>query len=168
MNNKLISNLLPLETKRLLINVSSDADVDLLLKMDKQEQTQKYLGGIKNKSKEERIEFLKRKSNSLTIYLKNKTPIGFVGIGINPENNSAELSYIFDNDYCNKGYCTEACEKIISVCYEDLKVELYKKYKNDRHSYTYEVLEKLGFTCEESNREDFLDYKLLNNTRKNK
>ena len=36
-------------------------DVDLLLKLDKQPSTQKYLGGIKNKTKDERILFLTKK-----------------------------------------------------------------------------------------------------------
>ena len=57
MKNKLFISLLPFETERLIIRKTSIEDVDLILKMDKQEITQKYLGGIKEKSKEERIVF---------------------------------------------------------------------------------------------------------------
>jgi RimJ/RimL family protein N-acetyltransferase len=93
-----------MQTERLIIKPTTINDIDLLLKMDKQEITQKYLGGIKNKTREERIEFLKKKSNSYTVYLKDNTPTGFIEI-----NKNNELGYIFDYAYCNKGYCTEAC-----------------------------------------------------------
>ena len=51
------------ETERLYIRNTVLDDVDLLLKMDKQEKTQIYLGGIKHKSREERIIFLENKIN---------------------------------------------------------------------------------------------------------
>lgn len=50
-NEKLIS-LLPIETERLIIRLTSILDIDMILKMDKQEETQKYLGGVKNKRRE--------------------------------------------------------------------------------------------------------------------
>lgn len=58
MKNKQFIALLPLKTKRLLIKPSSTKDIDLMLKLDKQDDTQKYLGGIKNAAKEDRIAFL--------------------------------------------------------------------------------------------------------------
>ena len=61
-------NNLPIETDRLIINKTTIEDIDLILKLDKQEVTQKFLGGIKNKTREERIEFLKKK-DSLTVSL---------------------------------------------------------------------------------------------------
>jgi hypothetical protein len=52
-------------------------DVDLLLKLDKQPSTQKYLGGIKNKTKDERILFLTKKELNLVfayvLYIVNKS-----------------------------------------------------------------------------------------------
>ena len=106
--NLLFINLLPLKTNRLIIKQTSCIDIDLILKMDKQEETQKFLGGIKNKTKEERIDFLSKKeskfkegiASSLTVYL-NEIPIGFVGLKI--QEDIAEISYIFDYDYWNKG-----------------------------------------------------------------
>ncbi len=58
MKNQEFINLLPLETNRLIIRPVQIEDVDLLLKMDKQEITQKYLGGIKDRTREERVAFL--------------------------------------------------------------------------------------------------------------
>ena len=77
MKNKLLISLLPFETERLIIRKISIDDVDMILKMDKQEETQKYLGGIKNKTREERIDFIKKYDNDvvgqLTVCLKDKT-----------------------------------------------------------------------------------------------
>ena len=99
-----MKELLPIYTERLKIVETSIDDIDLILKMDKQESTQKYLGGIKDRSREERIEFLKNKKNSLTVLLDD-IRIGFVGLKI--DNNIAEISYIFDSDYVGNGYCSE-------------------------------------------------------------
>ena len=71
-------------------------DVDLLLKLDKQPSTQKYLGGIKNKTKDERILFLTKKElnkNAYTVLLDNIL-IGFVELKVSGE--YGEVSYIFD------------------------------------------------------------------------
>ena len=152
MKNELFLKQLPLHTNRLLITKTTINDIDLLLKMDKQEETQMYLGGIKNKSKEERIEFLRKKeqknnkgiSSSLTVYL-DKTPIGFVGLKIDEESNSGEISYIFDIDYTKKGYATEVVEKIIEIAF--LKVGLTKIFADtvEKNISSSKLLLKLGF-----------------------
>ena len=51
MKNQELINLLPIKTERLIIKDTSIDDIEMLMKMDKQEQTQKFLGGIKNKTK---------------------------------------------------------------------------------------------------------------------
>ena len=145
MKNEIYNSLLPIQTKRLILRKTTIQDIDLILKMDKQILTQKYLGGIKNKTKEERIEFLKNKDNnskSLTVFLKDK-PIGFIELIIN--NNSAELSYIFDSDYINNGYCTEASNKLIDIAFNELNLdEVTAETVSDNNS-SKRVLEKLGF-----------------------
>lgn len=180
MKNKKFISILPLKTKRLIIRPTSIEDIDLILKMDKQEITQAYLGGIKNKTREERIKFLQKKEakfadgivGSLTVCLKDGTPIGFCGFDIDDVNNSAEISYIFDYDYCNKGYCTEACEKIINVGFSKLKLNrIYADTIEDNNS-SKRVLEKMNFKHEGTRREavyieslkiykDFLDFGIL-------
>ena len=102
-NEKLIA-LLPLETERLIIKPTSVDDIDMILKMDKQEVTQKFLGGVKNKTREERIKFLEKKASkfadniagSLTVYLKeSNTPIGFTGLSINEDDNNAKFFFMW-------------------------------------------------------------------------
>lgn len=130
-------------------------DVDLLLKMDKQKETQMYLGGVKNKSREERIEFLKKKelnSNNYTVYLNNSIKIGFIGLKKIP--NYYELSYIFDSDYTNKGYCSKAIE-ILLKDYKDIKI--IAKFKKENTA-SIRVLEKNGFMYKDKDEDDFLIY----------
>lgn len=179
-NEKMIG-LLPIETERLIIRETSIKDIDLILKMDKQEDTQRYLGGIKNQTKEERIAFLERKAEkfknkiagSLTVYLKESNiPIGFTGLSINENDKNAEISYIYDSDYTNKGYCTEACKRLLEIAFKDL--ELNRVYANttEGNKGSSRVLEKLGFIHEGTRRRhvyvkdldqylDFLDYGIL-------
>lgn len=180
MKNEKLIVLLPLETERLIIKPTSVEDIELIIKLDKQEVTQKYLGGIKNKTREERIDFLENKASrfkngcagSLTVCLKDNTPIGFAGLKIDEINNNAEISYLFDYDYSNKGYCTEACQKLIEVGFK--KLDLNKIYADsiEGNDSSKRVLEKLGFILEGTRRKqafvlslneykDFYDYGLL-------
>ena len=151
-------NLLPQETDRVIIRKTNISDVDLLLKMDKQEETQRFLGGIKNKTKEERIALINDMNTSLTICLKDNTPIGFIGLKIN---NEVELSYIFDYDYINNGYCTEACKRIIDIAFNELNIKCINADTVDGNKSSIRVLEKLGFVYKNNYMKDnkcFLKY----------
>ena len=180
MKNKLFISLLPIETERLIIKSSSIKDIDLILKMDNQETTQAYLGNIKTKSREERILFLKKKedkdkkgyASSLTVYLKDRTPIGFLELSINEINNKGKISYIFDADYCNKGYCTEACKELLNIGFNKLNLNKIIADTIEGNNSSKRVLEKLGFKIEGIRRKTahiestneykvFLDYVIL-------
>ena len=158
MKNKIFISLLPFETKRLIIRKTTVDDVNMLLKMDKQEETQKYLGGIKNKTREERIAFIEKKlekfdkglAGQLTVCLKDGTSIGLIGLNIKEENNTGEIGYIFDYDYCNKGYCTEACQKLLEIGFNSLNLKSISADTVDGNASSKRVLEKLGFVYENS------------------
>ncbi len=180
MKNEKFINMLPLQTRRLTIRPTSTLDVDMMLKMDKQEVTQTFLGGIKNKTREERIAFLERKASkfkdgiagSLTVCLKDGTPIGISGLSIDEDNNIGKIGYIYDYDYTNKGYCTEACRKLIEVGFKKLKLNKICADTVKGNNSSIRVLEKLNFKLEGTRRQaaydkitkvyrDFLDYGLL-------
>ena len=134
-------------TDRLIIKETTINDVELLLKMDKQEETQRFLGGVKNKTKEERIAFLDKKEKKLkdgiaypfTVFLKDDTRVGF--IDLKKVDDIYELSYIFDFDYCNNGYCTEACKIVLDT----LNINKVFAYSLKDNNNSRRVLEKLGF-----------------------
>ena len=167
--NKTFINLLPIETNRLIIRRTNINDIDLLLKMDKQESTQKYLGGIKNHTREERIIFLDKKINKfgkdyssmLTVFLKDETSIGFLGFNIDEESNSATISYLFDFDYWKNGYCTEGCINLIDIGFNILKLDKIYADSIEGNINSIRVLEKIGFKLINRREKDsniFLDY----------
>lgn len=174
MENKKFINLLPIETERLIIDKTTTNDIDLILKMDKQEETQKFLGGIKNKTKEERIEFLKKKeekfnqgkASSLTVQLKeDNSKIAFVGLKINEDDKTAEISYIFDVDYTKKGYCKEVVIKLIEISFTELKLNKVIADTVEDNISSRKVLEKLGFKIVSEKTENeikFINYELIN------
>jgi RimJ/RimL family protein N-acetyltransferase len=140
-----ILDYLPIHTDRLILRQTSRDDVDLILKMDKQESTQKFLGGIKNKSRDERIEFLDRKhnnGNSLTVMLDNVS-IGFVGLKVT--DNIGEVSYIFDSDYTGKGYCTEVIRALIDIGFNKLEINKIYATVLEENIASIRVLEKNNF-----------------------
>ena len=160
---KTLKDFVPIETERLIIRPTTIQDISLLLKMDHQEKTQFYLGGVKEKTKEERIEFLKRKEEkwqlygmgSLTVYLKEGTPIGFIGLKEN------ELSYIFDYDYWKNGYCLEACQRILQIAFIDLGLSRVIAHSKEENIDSVRVLERLGFTSV-GKKDEFMEYELEN------
>lgn len=176
MKNKLLLDLLPIETERLIIKNTTIEDVDLLLKMDKQEETQKYLGGIKNKTKEERINFLQKKvdkinngiASSLTVFLKdNNTPIAFTGLKINEEELSAEISYIFDLDHTKKGYCTEVVNKLIDISFNNLKLNKVWADTIVGNNNSSRVLEKHNFIKTSEREENSIIFEIYELKNKN-
>ena len=152
-----MKELLPLYTDRLMIVDTSIDDIDLILKMDKQESTQKYLGGIKNKSREERLEFLSNKKNSLTVLLDN-VRIGFIGLKITDD--KAEISYIFDSDYTGNGYCSEVIKLLIDISFNKLNLNKLYAYSKNENIASIKVLTKNGFIEKDSNNEEFIYYEL--------
>lgn len=152
-----MKELLPIYTERLKIVETSIDDIDLILKMDKQESTQKYLGGIKDRSREERIEFLKNKKNSLTVLLDD-IRIGFVGLKI--DNNIAEISYIFDSDYVGNGYCSEVVKTLIDIAFNKLNLEKLYAYSKEENIASIKVLTKNRFVNKDSNNKEFIYYEM--------
>ena len=169
MKNQLFIALLPLKTERIVIRKITIDDVDMLLKMDKQEETQRYLGGIKNNTKEERIAFIEKNiinydkglAGQLTICLKDETPIGLISLTINEEDNTGEISYIMDYDYCNKGYCTEACQRLLEIGFNELKLKYINANIVDENASSKRVLEKLGFIYQRTFTKDSIKFLLF-------
>ena len=147
--------LLPIVTDRLVLMQTSRDYIDLILKMDKQEDTQLFLGGIKVKSREERLEFLDKKNkngNSLTVFFDN-VPIGFVGLKVT--DNSGEISYIFDNDYTGNGYATECVSKLVDVGFNELNLDYLYAYSKEDNVASRTVLLKANFKFKEY-RDEFM------------
>ena len=158
MNHDCICSILM--TDGLLLKPTTLEDVDLLLKIDGQEEAQTYLGGIKQKSREERLLFLQKKlekpnSYSFTVSLRDGTKIGFVGFKLLEK--SADISYLFDADYYNQGYCTEACKKMMEYASLHFPIDVFTANTVIDHKSSQRVLSKLGFV-EEHKDPEFIYY----------
>ena len=66
--------------------------------------------------------------------------------------NNIELSYIFDYDYWNNGYCTEACKELLKVLFNEMNINYVFARTIEGNNSSMKVLEKLGF-----NRVDLID-----------
>ena len=143
-----------------LINTTK-RDIELILKLDKQIDTQKYLGGIKNKSKDERILFLDKKELNPTAYtvLLDDIKIGFVELKRGEK--EIELSYIFDCEYWGKGYATSAVKELLEKSFNDLNLNCVSAYTLAENIASKRVLEKNNFVFVENvlkNENVFLKY----------
>ena len=139
-------------------------DVDLLLKLDKQPSTQKYLGGIKNKTKDERILFLTKKElnkNAYTVLLDNIL-IGFVELKVSGE--YGEVSYIFDCEYWGNGYATDSIKQLLDKAFNELKLNYVLAHTLYDNVASRRVLEKNNFSYNTKvikNDSEFLEYIIL-------
>jgi RimJ/RimL family protein N-acetyltransferase len=181
MKNEKFIKLLPFETNNLIIRKTILSDTYLLIKMDKNEEVQKFLGGIKNATFSEREKFMQKKIDKfdqgiigmLTVVLKTSSePIGFLNFDINESYNNSELSYIFDFDYWHKGYCTESAKKLVEVAFKNLKLHRVYSDTISGNIGSVKVLEKIGMIKEGERREhvfvneiseyrNFIDYGIL-------
>ena len=156
--------LFPYYTERLYVRPTTVEDVSLLLKMDSQEETQKYLGGVKHASEPERTLFLEKKIQSFekrelipfTVCLKEGIPVGFIDLK-KLDDSDMEISYIFDYDYWKKGYCTEAVQKILTKAFDCLDVEKVIAYTLPDNMNSTRVLQKNGFEVQ-GEKDDFQIY----------
>ena len=139
-------------------------DVDLLLKLDKQPSTQKYLGGIKNKTKDERILLLTKKQlnkNAYTVLLDNIL-IGFVELKVSGE--YGVVSYIFDCEYWGNGYATDSIKQLLDKAFNELKLNYVLAHTLYDNIASRRVLEKNNFSYNTKvikNGSEFLEYIIL-------
>lgn len=58
------------------------------------------------------------------------------------------LGYIFNPDFQNKGFCTEACQAIVSYAFNTLKAHRIDAKCSTENTASNRVLQKLGFRLE--------------------
>lgn len=179
----MLISMLPLETERLKMRRTELSDTELLVKMDHNENVQRFLGGIKNSAVCSRQKFIEKKITKfeqdlvgmLTVVLKSENkPIGFINFNIDEECNNSEISYIFDYDHWHKGYCTEAAKKLVQIGFENLKLHRIYADTISENIGSIKVLEKIGMINEGERRDQaflkdigeyrsFINYGILEN-----
>lgn len=125
-----------IETERLILREMTDDDLEDFYEIFSTDEVGRFLNKMSHADVERY--FMKKKQRpknpySFAAVLKeNNKMIGTCGIKLNPETNVGTLSYVFNPNYWNNGYCTEAClallkygfevgnmDKIEADCFED-------------------------------------------------
>ncbi len=110
-----------IETNRLILRPMTQDDLEDFYDIFKSEQVGRFVHRMSHEAAERYFE-KKKKSEpnpySFAVVLKeNNKMIGTCGVKLNKDNNCGELSYVFNADYWNKGYCTEACKAVVKYCF---------------------------------------------------
>lgn len=110
-----------IETSRLILRAMTQDDLEDFYDIFSTEQVGRFVNRMSHESVEK---YFEKKKNaepnpfSFAVVLKEKNKmIGTCGVKLNKENKCGEISYVFNADYWNKGYCTEACKEVIKYCF---------------------------------------------------
>lgn len=111
-----------LESERLILRPMVETDLEDFYEIFSTDEVGRFVNKMSHEAVEKYFEKKKRSEPnpfSFAVVLKeNEKMIGTCGIKHNKENNLGEISYVFNVNYWNKGYCTEACKQVIKYAFE--------------------------------------------------
>lgn len=158
-----------IETERLILRPISIEDVDDMFEYCSDEETVRYVSFQPHKSREETRDtlnnfFLNRKEllvpETHAIVLKsNSKMIGTCDFSRIKFGDTAEMGYIINKKYWNKGYVTEAANAILQWGVTDLKLRRIEIGHFSDNIGSQRVIEKLGFVYEGTKRQGFIKSK---------
>ena len=115
-----------METERLLLRPMTQDDLEDFYDIFNSDNVGKFVNKMSHESVEK---YFERKKNrpinpySFAVVLKeNNKMIGTCGIVYDNDNFCGEISYVFNDRYWNKGYCTEACKAVVEYTFENSKM----------------------------------------------
>jgi len=174
-----------IETERLILRQFREADAEALNKICNQKYILKWMPDWEGTVEERRdlirwFESQYTKANKetariiLAVTLKeSKELIGLVGIGNKEEvDNEIEIAYFISEDYCNKGYISEASKAMSQWAFNTLKLEYLIAIVEIDNIPSQRVVEKCGFAkletrmilnSGETEEKPFYYYRLYNN-----
>ena len=110
-----------IESKRLILREMTKEDEDDFYDIFSSDEVGKFVHKMSRNDVEkyfEKRKNLKQNPFSFAVVLKeNGKMIGTCGVKFDEKSCSGRLSYVFDVDYWNRGYCTEACKEVIKYCF---------------------------------------------------
>ncbi|MBO7582603.1 MAG: GNAT family N-acetyltransferase [Treponema sp.] len=141
-----------LETERLILRPLTMDDLDAVFKWAGDPRVNKYMIYPLYKNKEEGIEWLKSlyqdddKKDFGFVFKETGELIGSGGIYYHPERGLWSIGYNLAYDYWNRGFTTEAMEKIIEWGRQELGVKEVAATFAVENVGSRRVMEKLGMT----------------------
>lgn len=144
-----------LETERLIIRKFSETDLDDLLLYTSDEEVMKYLPENPY-NKQETQKFISdniKNTENLAVVLKDQNKvIGHIVFHIWYEPfRTWEIGWVFNKNYHNKGYATEAALKVLEYGFEKLNIHRMIATCDPRNTASYKVMEKLNMRREGRN-----------------
>lgn len=176
-----------IETERLILRQFKETDAEALSLICNQKYILKWMPDWEGNVEERRewirwIESLYTKANKetarimLAVALKeSKELIGMIGIGNKEEvDNEIEIAYFISEDYCNKGYMTEAARAMVQWTFNTLDLEYLIAIVEIDNFPSQRIVEKCRFiklgtkkilNSGETEEKPFYYYSLYNNVR---
>lgn len=177
-----------IETERLILREFKESDAEALCEICNQKYILKWMPDWEGTVEERRrwirwVEGLYTKANNekarimLAVTLKESNElIGMVGIGNKEEvDNEIEIAYFISEEYCNKGYMSEASKAMSQWAFNILDLEYIIAIVEIDNYPSQRIVEKCGFVKHdikmilnsgETEEKPFCYYRLYNNVRK--
>ncbi|MGB7603886.1 MAG: GNAT family N-acetyltransferase [Lutisporaceae bacterium] len=174
-----------IETERLILRQFTEGDAEALCKICNQAYILKWMPDWEGTVERKRgwIKWVEgRYTNAnrdtarimLAVTLKeNKELIGMVGIGNKEEvDNEIEIAYFVSEDYCNKGYISEAAKAMAEWVFKTLEIEYLIAIVETDNFPSQRIVEKCGFAklgtrmilnSGETEKKPFYYYRLYSN-----
>lgn len=143
-----------LETKRLILRLWQDSDLEDLYEYASKEGVGENAGWPKHNSIEDSKEvldmFISLKDVYAILYKENNKVIGSVGIHDRTKDEYSsktqkEIGYVLSKSYWGQGLMSEAVKEVIKYCFNDLNIDILWCGHFDFNERSKRVVEKSGF-----------------------
>lgn len=142
-----------IETKRLILRPVVLEDAEDMFAYASDEETTKFVFEQHRNLMETKISianyFMKEPLGKYAIeYKENHQMIGTVDLRVNTNAGLGELGYTLSKNYWGKGLMPEACEVLLQLGFEKLRLVRIEAIHDLRNSKSGRVMEKIGMTKE--------------------
>lgn len=154
-----------LETERLLLRQTTEADLDFLFKLRSDKEVMKYIDRPLAKNKDDILQMYQQmckgvaENEAIAWHIDTKEdrmPAGQIGFYRNDKvNHRGEVGYMISPELAGKGLATEAIKEVLRFGFEVLKFHSIEGNINPGNGASGRVLEKQGFVKEAHFRENY-------------
>jgi RimJ/RimL family protein N-acetyltransferase len=149
-----------LETDRLILRRLNKKDVEDVYEIMGDEKTVNYLSGTATKegTKKYIMKEIDKSANSYggsyAVVLKNENKvIGIISINIEEKNSKAEIGYLFNSNYWNKGYAIESVKCVVDFIFNKLRLNRIEADCITENEGSLKIFKKLNMSYEGTRRQ---------------
>lgn len=135
-------------TKRLVIRPFKEGDADALYSYTSNAKTMHYLPE-EPFTRQDVACFIATKNEAYAVVLQESNAlIGHIVFERYFGNHSYEIGWVFHQDYCGKGYATEAAAAVLTYGFEEMGLHRVVATCQPENHASYRIMEKLGMRRE--------------------